>query len=572
MALSRFPRLLLPATLALLALPLCGADAQKKPDKFLRATPPGAAVRVNSVGFEPADPKRATVAQNATSFKIIEIATSDVVLQGTLSEPVATAITDTNETVRTLDFSTLQRPGRYLIEVDGGARSAPFEVAQNIWNKPYVAVLRGVHLWRCGTELHAKWEGGEYHQDACHLSDGGLDYVGGPKGAIKPSTKGWHDAGDYNKYIVNAGVSVGLMWKAWEQFRSHIEPMQHGIPESGKGMPDLLAELRWEYDWMFTMQFEDGKVSHKLSSPDFRYWGKPDGEKDQRYYTPWSSYATADFIAMMALGAKHFREFDPAYADRCLAAARLSWACLKAHPNLVEPNLEGFRTGAYMCGDKDPRHRLWAALEMYEATGETEFLKDFETRAANEDFQWGGPNWGDPGDIGLCTYLVSSRPEARDAALVGRLRAKLLDITGRIVASAKANPHARPYGVDRNRWYWGCNGAVASQTLLLHTADKLAPSPAYRETALDALAHLFGRNYHGRSYVTGLGFNPPAHTHDRRGTPQIPGYLIGGAWPTHREWFDELAAYEHNEIALNWNASLIYALAPFVEPAADTAK
>jgi len=98
------------------------------------------------------------------------------------------------------------------------------------------------------------------------------------------------------------------------------------------------------------------------------------------------------------------------------------------------------------------------------------------------------------------------------------------------------------------------------------------PDPVYRATALDALGYLFGRNYHGRSYVTGLGANPPEHLHDRRGEPAWPGYLVGGPWPTARDWVDEMPDASRNEIAINWNASLIYALAAFVAPGAGSAQ
>jgi hypothetical protein len=33
------------------------------------------------------------------------------------------------------------------------------------------------------------------------------------------------------------------------------------------------------------------------------------------------------------------------------------------------------------------------------------------------------------------------------------------------------------------------------------------------------------------------------------------------------DWVDEQDSYQTNEIAINWNVSLIYALAAFVEPA-----
>jgi endoglucanase len=265
---------------------------------------------------------------------------------------------------------------------------------------------------------------------------------------------------------------------------------------------------------------------------------------------------------MMALGARHFRAYDPAYADRCLAAAVRAWDFLAAHPEDHRADLAAFHTGAYQCADAT--HRLWAAAELWETTGLAGYREEFERRSQPRTFSTSGPTWGDPGDLGLCTYLFSARP-GRDAALVARLRAGLAAAADGIVAAAQGNAHARPFGDGAGTFFWGCNATVASQTFLLQNAARVAPNPAYRQTTADALGYLFGRNDHGRSYVTGLGFEPPEHAHDRRGQPQLPGYLVGGPWPTARHWYDQWKDASRNEIAINWNASLLYALAGFVE-------
>ncbi len=535
----------------------------RKPDL---APPPGAAVRVNTVGFLPAAVKRATIAAEASAFRILDAATGAVVFAGPVSPPVRTAPTDTDEAVRVVDFSALQTPGRYVLDVAGVGRSAPFVIDAQVWNEPYQLATRAMYLWRCGMEVSGEWKGQKFYQAPCHLGDGLLDAVGGPAGATRQGTGGWHDAGDYNKYIVNAGVSVGLMFKAWEHFRSRIAPVPIGLPESGKGLPDLLAELKYEFDWIFTMQADDGSVYHKLTARDFSYWGPAENDKSPRFFTPWGTTATADFVAMMALGARHFREFDPAYADRCLAAARKSWAFLVAHPEHHDADLTGFRTGAYQAHDSV--HRLWAVAELWETTGEEAFLKEFEQRAQVAEFTLSGPDWANVRDLALGTYLEASRKDARKKALVTRLTRSLLEQAGRIVENCRVNPHGRPLGATKGDFFWGCNGSVAGQTYLLQLADRLSekPDPRYRQTAQEALAHLFGRNYHGRSYVSGLGANPPQHMHDRRGDPAWPGYLVGGPHPDARIYFDVTEDPSRNEIAINWNASLIYALAAFVEP------
>jgi len=111
---------------------------------------------------------------------------------------------------------------------------------------------------------------------------------------------------------------------------------------------------------------------------------------------------------------------------------------------------------------------------------------------------------------------------------------------------------------------------VARQVVVLEAARRVIDKPAYRAASLDALNHLFGRNVHGRSYVTGLGHRPPMHPHDRRSAADKvvdpwPGYLVGGPHPRATDWNDDESDYRTNEIAINWNGALIYALAAFLD-------
>jgi Glycosyl hydrolase family 9./N-terminal ig-like domain of cellulase. len=533
---------------------------------------PAATVRVNSIGFLPNAIKHATALESVTEFRVLRIEGDNTreVYRGTAGQPMRAIASDTQERLRTLDFSSITEPGRYVIETRDAQRSAEFSIGNDVWNSPFEVVTHAMYLWRCGTEVRGEWQGIHYHQEPCHLEDGWLDHVGGGPHQHR-SVGGWHDAGDYNKYVVNAGVSVGLMLKAFEHFPERIHGVNTNIPESTNNTPDILDEVRWELEWLFTMQLADGRVYHKLSALDFSYWGPPANDQSKRYFAPWGTAATAHFTAMMANAARVFRPFDAEFADRCLEAAKKSWDCLQRHPKPVIPDQSRFKTGSYEARDDSPR--LWAAAEMWKATGDIAALREFERRARSLHFTENGPSWAEVQDLGFSVYLLSEyknkTDDPRDPRLVKRLTNEVIERAQSAVKEARNNPHARPFGVARKRWFWGCNGNVAGQTFHLHLADRLNPDPSYRATALDALGHLFGRNYHGRSYVTGLGANPPQHPHDRRGEPAWPGYLVGGGWPDGRSWVDELASYERNEIAINWNAALIYALAAFVDPSAS---
>lgn len=518
-------------------------------------------IRLNTVGYLPDAPKHASIADAAGgAFSVIRVDDGTVALTGELSHP--TLNRDTKEELAIADFSALHAPGEYRLRLANGVESAPFQIGADIYRQPLHLVTRAMYLWRCGMAVEGEWQGHRFHQAACHLDDAWLDHVTGKHEKL-PSVGGWHDAGDYNKYVVNAGVTLGAMLRAWEDFPA-LKRLQLEIPESGGALPDYLAEIKYETDWLLTMQTDDGRVYTKISTERFGPFIAADKEDTPRYVCPWGTPATADFVAMLAQAARAFRPYAPDYADRCLAAARKSYALLIANPAHHEPDQSQFKTGPYRTKDADDR--LWAAAELWETTGEPAALADLEQRIHDLnptfDENW---DWMEVKNLGLFTYLRSARA-GRSPELLEAVKRSLLHVSDTLVAKARAHGYARPL----DRYYWGCNGGVARQTLQLMQAYQLTRNDAYRTTALDALNHLFGRNVHGRSYVTGLGFAPPQAPHDRRsGGDQVdapwPGYLVGGPHPTARDWHDVEPDARTNEIAINWNAALIYALAGFVD-------
>jgi endoglucanase len=100
----------------------------------------------------------------------------------------------------------------------------------------------------------------------------------------------------------------------------------------------------------------------------------------------------------------------------------------------------------------------------------------------------------------------------------------------------------------------------------LMVANTLSPDPKYLDAVVSQLDQVFGRNAYDRSQVTNLGYNPPQFPHHRpsvalQGEPW-PGLLVGGQdSSTMADWKDTSSAANLNEIAINWNGALIYALA-----------
>ncbi len=63
---------------------------------------------------------------------------------------------------------------------------------------------------------------------------------------------------------------------------------------------------------MLKMQYPDGsgRVSHKLTRTNFSGFIMPDEDHVKRYFTEWSSAATASFVGAMAQAARYFEPYD----------------------------------------------------------------------------------------------------------------------------------------------------------------------------------------------------------------------------------------------------------------------
>ena len=522
-------------------------------------------IRYSSIGYLPDRAKLATVLGGGSTFSLRRAADGSEVL----AQPLGAAQTDatTSESFRIADFSAVTQEGGYYLEVPGVGRSLDFPIRGDVFTQELTAVMLGFFGWRSGMKVEFAHRGQSFRQGPGHMQDGLLDYIG-MAGQKRDGSHGWYDAGDYGKYTVNGAFTVGMMLRAWESFEPRLRNLALQIPEHGGALPDYLAEIKWQYDWLLTMQYSetDGRVSHKLTSLDFAGFVMPEADVAATYYSPHGSAATGAFVAALAQGARVYGELDPALAARMLTAAQLSYNWLKQNTANVAADISAFTTGAYGVRN-DASFRLWAAAEMWETTGDAAALADFEQRAnalAANDKVSADFDWGNPKNLGVYTYLLSSR-SGRSDGVISALRTQLLQRADGLLGTQAASA----YGRALSTYYWGVNGAVARSCMLLQVANQLSPRPEYLDCCVAQIAHLFGRNYYGRSFVTGEGKDPPLHPHHRPSASDsidqpFPGLLVGGAQPSFSSWQDTEEDYTTNEVAINWNGALAYALAGFL--------
>jgi endoglucanase len=548
---------------------------------FLAAAPVTTDIKVSQVGYPTDAPKLVLVATPtpAKVFSVRNAADGVIVLLGSLSDPVPDG--DSGDRVQTADLSSLSRPGTYVLEVPGVGRSFEFPIGPDVFARPLYLAMRSFYGQRCGAAVDLGPEFPGYRYPACHL-DAAFHASTGKTGP-SAAAKGWHDAGDYGRYIVNSGITTGSLLWAYELFERRLSKLKLDLPESGHAVPDVLDEIRWNLDWMLSMQDADGGVWHKQTSERFIGFVMPQDDHATSYLIgigkePYkTSCATADFAAAMAIAGRVYRPHDPAYAEKTLDAAKRAWTWVSAHPDVLFQNPAGVETGVYgdhSCADE----RLWAAAELWRTTTDTAFDRYF---LEHQDAQRATikpdepPAWQNVAPLALWAYALASRG---DAAVQAAIRKDSLAAADAIVARTAASGYrVSLVTMDYN---WGSNGIVANYALQLLVANALRQDARYVEAARDNLYYLLGRNTFSLSWLTGVGVNPFRHPHHRPSAADTnaepwPGLLAGGPnmkrqdaamarlpeLPPAKMYVDDQASYATNENAINWNAALVFALA-----------
>lgn len=440
------------------------------------------------------------------------------------------------------DFSTFDRPGRYVLAVDGVGCSFPFQVGADVYREPFRLTARALYHNRSGIELMAPYT--EFVRPAPHNpkltpgfagkliytivrftewgSEGGdsRKLLAGAKGPI--DSAGWYqDAGDWDSYHTHLRVAQELLL-AFEMAPGNFRDGELNIPESGNGLPDIVDEAAWLPRFCHRLRHElidkkygtgglglrisgDAFGSDEATKPDGSKFGRGSWEDTDRTWAasgedPWSTFRYAGAAAHLAYCLKLIGMKDPAGVDWAREAAdAYAWARRNTRPGDDKKGEPALRDA-----------RSYAAACLFRLTGDRAYER--QLLADTADISPTTLVWDDR-RYGPMVYALGGGPAKADREALKRLRSALL-------ATADHDAIETP---SRRAMRWGGNWyfpmLVGHQTTpavlegavgyTLTRTDDPARARRYLASLYTTCDYFLGCNALNMTWVTGLGPRHP---------------------------------------------------------------
>lgn len=522
-------------------------------------------IMVNQIGYLPGAGKTAVFRGEDidTKFSIVDADSGKSVYDGTVSKASWNEQTGENEAAA--DFSDFKTPGTYRVVGEKCGESYEFTISDDVYADAFQASVKMLYLQRCGEEVKAE-NAGDFAHPVCHATEA---VIYGTK-EKKDVSGGWHDAGDYGRYVVSGAKAVADILLAYEKNPKAFDDAE-GIPESGNGTPDILDEAGYELTWMLKMQdSKSGGVYHKVTCANFPETVLPQDETEELILSPISNTATGDFAAVMAMAARVYQKSDASFADKCLKAAKKAMTYLdsaKAGEGFKNPS--DIVTGEYPDGD-DTDERLWANAELFKTTGDAAYEKALTKLEFTQDMVDLG--WAQMGFYGAFAYLTS---DYTNKTYAKGMQDKMMGCIKELSSIAAGDTYQSTAGAT---YSWGSNMTMANHAELFIMADEINGNDKFQRLAEAQTDYLLGNNTNGYCFLTGFGTVSPKNTHHRPSQvlgKSMEGMLVGGPDSNLEDpyaqatlsgvapakcYVDNAQSYSCNEVTIYWNSPLIYVL------------
>jgi endoglucanase len=510
-------------------------------------------IRVNQVGYLPADPKTAVIFSSAALPDRFEVIARGggrvhegplVRREGTWGEFGHFA---------EADFSSLRTPGQYTIRV-AGAESHVVHIGPSVFTDAADAMLGFMRAQRCGYN--------PFLDTVCHRFDGRTAEGPRPAGSFLPAHGGWHDAGDTLKYLITSSNATAQLILAYRMAPSAWKDRVNALgQDGGNGRPDILDEARWGLEWMLRLHPAPDELYHMVADDrDHSGWrlpqddssdygwgkgsyrpvyfasGKPQGLGKYKSESTGVANIAGRYAAAMALAYQTFKDSpsDAAFARQCLRAAREVYAMGKRQEGFQQGNSYG---APYRYNERTWADDMeWGAAELYRATGERHYVVDAQRYAQ----QIGATSWMGRDAVEhyeQYPFMNLGHYRLHGVKASAPIHARLIGYYREGLEATRARAAANPWNVGVP-FIWCSNNlavALATQGALYERMTGRTDLRAYVARQRD---WLFGVNPWGVSMFTGLGADPATDVHIpwmQLTKRPLPGGLVDG--PVKEEIF-----------------------------------
>lgn len=488
-------------------------------------------IKIDQFGYRPNDQKIAVISDPvigynsadsytpAATMVVKNSSTYQVVYSGSpLAWNSGNVESVSGDKVWRFDFSALSSPGTYHIAdgTYGDIRSEDFVISDNIYNEVFNTAFKTFYYQRCGIAKTAPYANTGYLDPVCHTQDITSRFINDPNNTslYKDMSGGWHDAGDYNKYVnFTYSPILDLLWsfeinpQAWASDALNL-------PESGNSIPDLLDELKYELDWLLKMQDTDGGAFCVVGVQNNAGASPPSADNAIRYYGPKTTSAAITLAATFAFAAKQFKKIDnptaQSYATLLRSKAIQAWAWADANPTITYYNSNNNLASGEQEMDNYDRsmRKLTAAVYLYSLTDSTVFKSYVESNYNNSHLmQW---SFVYPFENPTQTSLVYYSSQNGISTSVGS------NIRNAYITAMENYPHNFPAitndidaykaNIESQNIGWGSNQTKCNHGNLYQLYHHYNLNPANNTTAEQTMQHyihyMHGVNPNALTYLT----------------------------------------------------------------------
>ncbi|MFZ5519139.1 MAG: glycoside hydrolase family 9 protein [Candidatus Zhuqueibacterota bacterium] len=524
-------------------------------------------IRVNQAGYLPNDIKIAVLFTNAelsgAEFNLVNSVNNTIVLAGPLQgkSPGCENFSFCYE----IDFTDFHQSGGYYLQVRG-RRSPEFRIHESTYDGMVDSLLLFFKVQRCGfTEplLHKP----------CHYFDATSVILDRAKLDEQVDvTGGWHDAGDYTKFLNTTAYATYTLLLAYQ-----LNPIKFTTDADQNEIPDILDEAKIGLDWLLKLIYKNDRFIVQIQDlrDHAQGWRLPENDKlltDRPAFVGIGKNLIGIYSATMALAYRIWSNIPGGYAfaDNCLTSAENMYSI---HNDV--PDVDKSGSGGVYQDSKFQGKLALAAIELYLATGRQDYLKDAKrlADAAGSDYWW---SWGD----------INAYAHYRIAKIDTSFRKYLRD--NLIFFQKQMNQHT--FG-EATRDTWGSNSTILGVALQAILWKDLTGEATFDTLAVIQRDYILGRNQWGVSFIYNIGttfsknfhsqvawFNgnrlPGAVAAGSISRARLAGYNIPYQSPDIFEKFqtdgavyrDDRMDYVTNEPTITANATAVFVMSYFSPP------